>query len=84
MIEELLKEINNLKKEESAIVSAESKCLEDLLVYKQGKKFLDLLAISAGRKDPRPQRKHHLSSNNPSTYEVAQKKDETFITAGEA
>jgi hypothetical protein len=57
MIENLLKEINNLKKEESAIVSAESKCLEDLLVYKQGKKFLDLLAISAGRKQPRPQRK---------------------------
>jgi len=60
MIENLLKEINNLKKEESAIVSAESKCLEDLLVYKQGKKFLDLLAISAGRKQPRPQRKQHL------------------------
>jgi hypothetical protein len=60
MIEDLLKEINNLKKEESAIVSAESKCLEDLLVYKQGKKFLDLLAISAGRKQPRPQRKKHL------------------------
>ena len=49
-----MKEINNLKKEESAIVSAESKCLEDLLVYKQGKKFLDLLAISDGRKNPRP------------------------------
>lgn len=60
MIEDLLKEINNLKKEESAIVSAESKCLEDLLVYKQGKKFLDLLAISAGRKQPRPQKKKHL------------------------
>lgn len=60
MIEDLLKEINNLKKEESSIVSAESKCLEDLLVYKQGKKFLDLLAISAGRKQPRPQRKKHL------------------------
>ena len=60
MIEDPLKEINNLKKEESAIVSAESKCLEDLLVYKQGKKFLDLLAISAGRKQPRPQRKKHL------------------------
>lgn len=55
-----MKEINNLKKEESAIVSAESKCLEDLLVYKQGKKFLDLLAISDGRKNPRPQRKNHL------------------------
>lgn len=60
MIEDLLKEINNLKKEESAIVSAESKCLEDLLVYKQGKKFLDLLAISAGRKQPRQQKKKHL------------------------
>ena len=83
-IEDLLKDFNNLKKEESAIVSAESKCLEDLLVYKQGKKFLDLLAISAGRKNPRPQRKHHINSNNPSSYDIAQKKDETFITAGEA
>lgn len=58
--------------------------MEDLLVYKQGKKFLDLLAISAGRKQPRPQRKQQLYSNNPSAYDVAQKKDETFITAGEA
>jgi Asp-tRNA(Asn)/Glu-tRNA(Gln) amidotransferase B subunit len=54
------------------------------LVYKQAKKFLDLLAISAGRKHPRPQRKHHPHSNNPSTYDITQKKDETFITAGEA
>ena len=70
-IERLLKEINNLKKEESAIVSSESKCLEDLQVYKQAKKFLDLLAISAGKKHPRPQRKHHTHTTNPPSYDIA-------------
>ena len=54
-------------------MSSESKCLEDLLVMKQAKKFLDLLAISAGRKNARPQRKVLLKSQNPSTVDVAGK-----------
>jgi hypothetical protein len=49
----LLKEINDLKKEESQIMSSTNKCIEGLQTFKQAKKFLDLLAISAGRKEPR-------------------------------
>jgi predicted transcriptional regulator len=49
-IEWLLTQINQLKKQESEIVSEESKILEELLVCKQHKKFLDLLAIGKGEK----------------------------------
>ena len=34
-------------------MSSTNKCIEGLQTFKQAKKFLDLLAISAGRKQPR-------------------------------
>lgn len=52
-IEALLVTINELKKDENNLVSQESKCLEDLQSFKRDKTFLDLLAISDGRKQIR-------------------------------
>lgn len=49
-IELLLVTINDLKKDENNLVSQESKCLEDLQAFKRDKTFLDLLAISDGKK----------------------------------
>jgi len=50
--EELQLEINRLKKIEDNDYSQESKYNEELQVYKQHKKLLDLLAISAKKKVP--------------------------------
>lgn len=50
--EALQAEINNLKKIEATDISQESKYNEELQVFKQHKKLLDLLAISAKKKLP--------------------------------
>lgn len=55
--EALLAEINSLQKEENSLKSNQHKTEEELEICKAHKKFLDLLAIGAGLKKPRPQRK---------------------------
>jgi|LauGreDrversion4_2_1035121.scaffolds.fasta_scaffold167104_3 hypothetical protein len=67
-------------------MSSTNKCIEGLQTFKQAKKFLDLLAISAGRKQPRLPKKNRSSKNQPSSNtDLLGKptKDETFITTGE-
>ena len=50
-IEGLQSEINDLTKMENTLVSQESKYQEELYAFKRDKTFLDLLAISDGRKE---------------------------------
>ena len=56
-IDQLLAEMHLLRKEESTLISSQSKTQEELNVCRTHKKFLDLLAIGAGLKKPWPQRK---------------------------
>ena len=55
--ETLLAEINALQKEDNSHTSNQHKTDEELEICKAHKKFLDLLAIGAGLKKPRPQKK---------------------------
>ena len=79
--EKLLAEISQLKKEEATDISQESKFNEELQAFKQHKKLLDLLAISAKKKQPEPQRK-----GKPATTalqgddEQASRGEGTFLT----
>lgn len=66
--------INDLKKDENNLVSKESKCLEDLQAFKRDKTFLDLLAISAGRKPIRAK----TGAAAPTQEKTS--KDSTFLT----
>ena len=56
-IEQLVNNINELKKEEAEVQSKMSKIDEEIQSHKQHKKLLDLIAIAAGEKKPVNQQK---------------------------
>lgn len=85
-----MSEIHKLKKTESHLISAQSKTQEDLSGCKQHKKFLDLLAISAGLKKAWPQKRKvdagpadGVSAADVQRYgkKSTKKNDATFLTS---
>lgn len=76
-------ELMNLTKELGALSAKEGKYTEQIDTFKLHKKFLDLLAISAGKKQIRPQVKQKSKDEKELEAEAAhhsgrQKASETF------